>query len=192
MTFRAFISADLEAPPALHDLARELRGTGAPLKLVDLGILHLTMKFLGDTPEKMVEGIVAGMTSAVAGEGTIAIRLRGAGALPNLTRMNVVYVGVEEGGRLVRIAQRLDAELARRGFPPEGRPWLSHATVARVKGRGGEEALRRVITAHTASDFGTQEIASIRLKRSVLGREGPSYGDVAVIPLAPDHPGPSV
>ena len=143
MTFRAFISADLEAPPALHDLARELRGTGAPLKLVDLGILHLTMKFLGDTPEKMVEGIVAGMTSAVAGEGTIAIRLRGAGALPNLTRMNVVYVGVEEGGRLVRIAQRLDAELARRGFPPEGRPWLSHATVARVV-----DSVSRVLAKH--------------------------------------------
>jgi len=180
VTFRAFLSADLVAPPTLEGLARELRATKAPVKLVDLSTLHLTLKFLGDTPEASVDGLVSGMATAVAGEGPFEARLRGIGALPDPRRVNVIYVGVEDGGRLAGIVRKLEEVLSRQGFPTERRPWLPHATIARVKGGAQADALRRVIEAHAEDDFGTQTLTAIRLKKSVLSVGGPTYSDVAV------------
>jgi len=183
VTFRAFLSADLVAPPTLEGVARELRATKAPVKLVDLSTLHLTLKFLGDTPEAAVEAIAAAMAAAVNGEATIDLALRGAGALPSLSRINVVYVDVEDGGRLAGIARKLEDELERQGFPRSDRPFLAHATVARVKGGANKDALGRVIERHVATEFGTKRVEAIRLKKSVLSGTGPTYSDMAVAPL---------
>lgn len=183
MTFRAFLSADLVVPVALEGVARELQSTRAPIKLVDLHTLHLTLKFLGETPEASVDGIVSGMVAAVAGQGPFEARLRRIGALPNPRRINVIYVAVEDGGRLAKIVHTLEEVLSRQGFPTERRPWLSHATIARVKGDAQADALRRVIEAHAEDDFGTQTLTAIRLKKSVLSSTGPTYSDVAVTPL---------
>ena len=183
MAFRAFLSADLGATPELRGFAEDLRATQAPLKVVNIETLHLTLKFLGDTPEAAVEAIAAAMAAAVNGEATIDLALRGAGALPSLSRINVVYVAVEDDGRLAGIARKLEEEMEHRDFQRSDRPFLAHATVARVKGGANKDALRRVIERHVATEFGTRRVDALRLKKSVLSGTGPTYSDVAVAPL---------
>ena len=52
MPFRAFVSADFGALPKVAVFAGALQDSGGQLKLVDLDLLHTTLKFLGDTDEK--------------------------------------------------------------------------------------------------------------------------------------------
>src|SRR3989304_1993443 len=57
MRFRGFIAADLPTTDRLEPLVRELRTSGAPLKLVATGQLHATLKVLGDTEEGTAGGV---------------------------------------------------------------------------------------------------------------------------------------
>lgn len=183
MTFRAFICVDLAVNEAVREFAEALRRSRAPLKLVDLTMLHLTLKFLGDTPESAVEGIVAAMEESVSGEAPFDLRLGGTGVFPGEHRINVVWVGVEDGGRLGRIAARLESGMARRGFPPEDREFQGHVTIGRVKGPQEREVLLAAVKARAAVDFGTRRVVSLHLKKSVLSAQGPSYSDIGVVRL---------
>ena len=178
MAFRAFISADLPRLDRLEPLMAELRASGAPLKLVKLEQVHLTLKFLGDTEEALVPRIVEGMRRSVAGVAPFAIRVRGTGAFPNLRRMRVLWVGLEGGQPLVEIARRLEAEVEPLGYPREGRDFSPHVTLARVREGGDLDAARRVLEAHAGDAYGEFPVDRIRLKKSVLTPQGPIYSTV--------------
>src|SRR2546426_9910644 len=75
-------------------LAKEMRRTGAPLKIVDLARVHLTLKFLGETEEELVPKIVELMRASVAGIRPFMVRLVGTGAVPNPHRVNVLWGGM--------------------------------------------------------------------------------------------------
>src|SRR2546426_10127595 len=90
-------------------LAKEMRRTGAPLKIVDLARVHLTLKFLGETEEELVPKIVELMRASVAGIRPFMVRLVGTGAFPNLHRMNVLWGGMEGAAPLVEGPPRLQA-----------------------------------------------------------------------------------
>ena len=183
MAFRAFIAVDLPANATLETVARELRTSGAALKLADVRGLHLTLKFLGDTDEGRVPEVMAVLRQATAGLAPFRIRLRGMGAFPGVTRMNVVWVGVRDAEPLTRVAGILDEGLEALGFPREGRPWSPHATLARVKGGRNLDRVRQILQAHGDDDFGDLDVSRIVLKRSVLGPSGAEYSDVGAVDL---------
>lgn len=183
MAFRGFVAVDLAPSEALVALMRELRTSGASLKIVEPDRLHVTLKFLGDTEEGLVSEIVATIRSAVEGTLPFVVRLKGSGAFPNLSRMNVVWVGLEGADPLARIAERLESSLQGLGFRPEGRPWSAHMTIARVKGGRNLDRVRQILQAHVASEFGEGRVEAVRLKKSVLTPEGPVYSTVEEIPL---------
>ncbi|PJB20891.1 MAG: RNA 2',3'-cyclic phosphodiesterase, partial [Euryarchaeota archaeon CG_4_9_14_3_um_filter_38_12] len=54
---RAFISADIGALPGIVKVLDDLKNTDADLKLVEPENIHLTLKFLGEIDEKMVDEI---------------------------------------------------------------------------------------------------------------------------------------
>jgi 2'-5' RNA ligase len=183
MAFRAFISMDLPELETLKALGEELRRTGAALKIVDLRQVHLTLKFLGDTEEALAPRIVEAVRASVAGIRPFTVRLVGTGAFPNLRRMNVVWVGMEGAEPLVAIARRLEAGMELLGYPREGRDFSAHVTVARVKGPGGVDEVRRVLEARARDPFGEVLVDRVRLKKSVLTPAGPVYSTVQEVPL---------
>ncbi len=184
MAFRAFISADLPRLDRLEPVMAELRASGAPLKLVKLEQVHLTLKFLGDTEEALVPRLVEAMRRSAEGIAPFTVRVAGTGAFPNLRRMRVLWVGLEGGQPLVEIARRLEAETEPLGYPREGRDFSPHVTLARVREGGGNlDAARRILEAHAADAYGEFPVDRIRLKKSVLTPQGPIYSTVEEVLL---------
>lgn len=183
VAFRGFIAVEVPPGSGLESIAKELRTSGASLKIADTDHLHVTLKFLGDTEEGLVPEIVETIRRAVAGTPPFAVRLRGAGAFPNLSRMNVVWVGLENAEPLARIAERLESSLQALGFRPEGRPWSAHVTIARVKGGRNLDRVRQILHAHADEEFGECRVDAVLLKKSVLTPDGPVYSTVQEIPL---------
>lgn len=181
--FRAFISADFGHFPRVDAFSDALRAAEGQLKLVDLALLHTTLKFLGDTDEARVPEIVAVMEASVKGVAPPTIVLRGAGAFPSPRRINVVWIGLEGAQPLAAIAAKLDQGLAPLGIRPEGRAWQPHVTVARAKGPRNADRVREAIEAHADEAFGTAQVDRIRLKRSVLMPRGPEYTTVVEVPF---------
>ena len=132
MPFRAFISADLGRFPQVEAFHRALRDADGQLKLVDLELLHTTLKFLGDTDEALVPEIVQAIERATHGVPPVAVALRGTGVFPSPRRISVVWVGLEGAEALAGIAAKLERECEALGFRPERRRWEPHVTVARV------------------------------------------------------------
>lgn len=183
MAFRAFIAVDVPPSPAVEGIAKELRTSGGSLKVVDPGRLHATLKFLGDTEEGLAPEIVESIRRAAAGTPPFTVRLRGTGAFPSPSRMNVLWIGLEDAEPLARIAERLESSLQALGFRPEGRPWSAHVTIARVKGGRNLDRVRQILQAHADDLLGEFVVDAILLKKSVLKPDGPEYSTVERVPL---------
>jgi 2'-5' RNA ligase len=178
MTFRAFISVDLEPQAKLIEFWESLKGTNAPLKLVNLDIIHMTLKFLVDTEEGLVDDIEQIMKESVSEIEPFEVQLKGTGAFPNLNYIKVVWVGLEGADPLIEISKTLDRGVTKFGFKREKRGFRPHVTVARVKGPKNKNVLADVIQLYEDVDFGVKKVDNIRLKKSVLHREGPTYSTV--------------
>ena len=183
MKFRAFISADISPNDRLAGLLEELRRSSSQLKVVKPSILHVTLKFLGDTEDAMVEEITEIMKRSAQDIGTFSLKLRGMGAFPSLSNMRVVWVGIEDGRELAVLAERLDGSLEQLGVRRDKRTFRPHLTVARAKGTIGGGAVQDIVAANTATDYGEYTIDRVTLKKSVLTPQGPIYSDVRSVQL---------
>ena len=183
LKFRAFVSVDISPSEALVALLDQLREGDPKLKVVKSSNLHVTLKFLGDTDEGMVEDIVRTIEESVKGVGPFSVRLQGMGAFPSLSNIRVVWVGIEDGRWLAEMADTIDDSFAQLGFKREKRAFRPHLTVARARGTAGD-VVGDIIAANTATDYGEYRIDRVALKKSVLTPHGPIYSDVRTVALS--------
>jgi 2'-5' RNA ligase len=184
LKFRAFISADIVPNEALGSLLRELAMSRADLKVVRPELLHITLKFLGDTDEALVEEIGSGIEKAAEGVGPFTMRLVGMGAFPSMSNIRVVWVGIEDGNALGQIASRLDTVMAPLGFERDKRGFKPHLTIARARSERNIAKVQDIIRANAATEYGEYSVDRILLKRSVLCPEGPTYSVVREVLLS--------
>ena len=183
MPFRAFISVDLDRFGPVKHLVDEIRAASPAMKAVNVDLMHLTLKFLGDTQESLVPSIVSIMQDGFQGVEPFKIRLVGTGAFPNLDYMRVLWIGLEDNGILAPIAQKIDVGLGKFGFDREERPFSPHVTIGRMKGAQGKDKLKAILNQHGSEVFSEQQVTSIRLKKSVLSPQGPTYTTVEEVRL---------
>ena len=183
MKFRAFISADIVPNEALGSLLRELAMSRADLKVVRPELLHVTLKFLGDTEEGLVEEIASAVEKSTEGVGGFKMRLVGMGAFPSMSNIRVVWVGIEDGDMLGQIASRLDALMSPLGFARDQKGFKPHLTLARARSGRDIARVQEMIRANAATEYGEYAVDRILLKKSVLSPEGPRYSVVREVPL---------
>jgi RNA 2',3'-cyclic 3'-phosphodiesterase len=174
---RSFVSIDLDDEKVLsqvESIMSSMLSLGGDLKPVERENIHLTLKFLGNVSTTKLDEIKSALTEVTLPP--FSLEIRGAGAFPNLKRMNVIWVGVGEGWSQVElIFEQTEKLLHQLGFSRETRPFSPHITVARVKsGRKRDEIA--AFLGHLADEsFGTFPVESIRLKQSILSPSGPKY-----------------
>lgn len=178
MRFRAFIAVEIDPSERLLALFRELAQSRADLKLVKPEQMHITLKFLGDTEEALAEDILSGIRSSAAGIGPFSMRLVGMGAFPSLSNIRVVWVGIEGGKLLGRIADKLDENLRTLGFERDKKGFVPHLTLARTRSPRNMANVQEIIRNNAATDFGEYAVDRVLLKKSVLSPHGPTYSVV--------------
>ena len=178
MKFRGFISADIEPSESLASLLRELARSRADLKIVKPELLHVTLKFLSDTGEELVEQISARIVEATSEVAPFRIRLLGMGAFPSMSNIRVVWVGIEDGRPLQEIASKLDLSLKDLGFERDKKGFVPHLTLARTRSGRNMANLQEIIRSNAATDYGEYLMDRVLLKKSVLSPQGPTYSNV--------------
>jgi len=159
------------------------RAYGQP-RWVRVDGLHLTLRFLGATPDERQGDVAAAVTAASAGVGPFRVALSGGGCFPNPIQPRVLWMGIVEGVEpLAAMVRRLDEALLPLGWPPETRPFAPHLTLARTDGvPGADEKARRLVEAARGISL-SWEAGSIVLYRSVLGRGPARYEALATASL---------
>ncbi len=155
----------------------DVRGPGQP-RWVRVDGLHLTLRFLGATPDGRVGELAAALASAAQGVAPFRVELGGGGAFPDARRPRVLWIGIGAGApELGALARRLDGELERLGWPPDRRPFAAHLTLARTDGvAGADEKAARLIELGRGVRLGWMA-DSLVLYKSLLGH-GPTRYEV--------------
>jgi 2'-5' RNA ligase len=166
-TLRTFIAIELdgELKDDLGRLQDRLRSQMAPrsVRWVRLGAMHLTLKFLGDTPLDKVEEVKVALAQAAAEVSPFTFALAGLGCFPNTRRPRVIWVGLQEvTGALVRLRDAIEAHVSPLGFPTESRPFKPHLTLGRVQRYASKSEVREIGQVVAASVAGIQDEMTVR------------------------------
>jgi RNA 2',3'-cyclic 3'-phosphodiesterase len=146
---------------------------------------HLTLKFLGEVPDEVVNRLRPLVRAAVAPCAPFSVELRGVGAFPDPARPRVVWAGVGSGAdELAELAKRVDEAVAIAGIPSETRPFTAHVTILRVRGTRDLDRARRWLTEGADRAFGRAEVREVVLNSSELRPEGAIHRALDRFPLA--------
>ena len=155
------------------------RGPGQP-RWVRVDDLHLTLRFLGATPDERQAEIASALATAAAGVAPFRIVLSGGGAFPNASAPRVLWIGIAEGtDHLAGLVERLNGGLAPLGWPAETRPFTPHLTLARTDGVAGADDRAHVLTEAARDLQLTWQADRIVLYKTLVGRGPVHYQSLA-------------
>ncbi|HYQ48056.1 MAG TPA: RNA 2',3'-cyclic phosphodiesterase, partial [Thermodesulfovibrionales bacterium] len=105
MSIRCFISVNLpdDTKAVINSSVAELRKTGADVKWVSAENIHLTLKFLGNTDEQLIDRISDALSKKLSHYQTFYITISGVGCFPTEKRPRVIWVGIEDADPLADI-----------------------------------------------------------------------------------------
>lgn len=170
----------LELSPPVTAAAEEAI---APLRTLEPGLSwtvaerrHLTLKFIGDGDDALVERLIPAIDGVAARHRPTAMRLEGVGAFPSFRKARVLWIGVEGEPRLELLHHDLELACADAGVEVEGRAFRPHVTIARVRAPLDVERARALARAARRIPFSaTQDVTAITLFDSVLAPSGARY-----------------
>ena len=133
--------------------------------------LHLTLRFLGDTPEDQLAPLSRALDAIAAGIPSFALELGAAGAFPDVQQARVLWIGlVDADRRLRRLRNQVEAAVRGLGWKREGRPFAPHLTLARLRKPARLPAGGWIETVPRCR-FSVKEIALIRSTLKPAGAE---------------------
>ncbi|NPA49541.1 MAG: RNA 2',3'-cyclic phosphodiesterase [Thermodesulfobacteria bacterium] len=183
------ISLPVDIRERLAGIQKELAKTGADVRWVRPEGIHLTLKFLGEVPENLIDKIAEAAQEAVRESGLKALHLgvKGLGSFPPHRAPRVIWTGLSGDLKELALLQRLlEEKLAHLGFEPEKRPFVPHLTLGRVKSTRKKEALLKEISLRREEEIVPERhfvVSEIVLYRSTLHPRGAIYTPVRRLPF---------
>lgn len=190
---RLFVGVALpeEATAAVREVVETVRAMPLPngardVRWVRLDGLHLTLRFLGPTPEALLPPTIAAVeTVAADAAGPITIELSGTGTFPSGRRPRTLWIGIDDGvAALAALAAQTESALVGVGWPPDDRPFRPHLTLARSDG----VAVGPLVAGRLAAAMGDRRIRAtidrVGLFESVTGGGPARYEPVTIRNLA--------
>jgi len=186
MDLRCFIAIEIPAPVRreITEMADILKKYDADIKWVSVENLHVTLKFLGSTPDKSAPEIRDSLLKMVSSFRPFYIKIVGTGLFPNRKFPRVIWVGVDNGEALLKLAADIDVSMSLLGYKKEEREFKPHLTLGRVRSREGLTSIVNELDNFKDKEFGLFTVDRIKLMRSELKPKGPEYSCLYEVPFA--------
>ena len=185
---RTFLAIDLplDVRESIVKNQQELQGQLPAASWVRPHALHVTLKFLGDTPDDQIEAIRDSATLGLKEIMSFSIELQGFGVFPHCKAPRIFWIGITSGNeQILAVAANVDEALIPLGFPKEGKPFHPHVTLARIKKdhqRFGQ-ALNQKEMLTRSMRFGPVIVERVTLFKSDLRPTGSVYTHIWDIPF---------
>lgn len=175
---RVFIAIELpdKIKKELALIQGRMKPTPNKIKWVEPSSLHITLKFLGEIKEEILQNVFRTVEEVAAEFLPFYIEIKGAGTFPDNSNPRVIWMGIEEGAsQLSLLARQLEEKLSREGFPPEKRKWVPHLTLGRVKHLRDREDMKKIINQEQETSGGRVKVEKITVMQSRLTPQGAIY-----------------
>jgi RNA 2',3'-cyclic 3'-phosphodiesterase len=94
---------------------------------------HLTIAFLGEQPESLIDILSENLAPAVAGVPRFEAKLHSCGFFPNPRRARVGWIGLEPESGFAAVATAVRDTVSRSGVALDGAEFKAHLTLMRIK-----------------------------------------------------------
>src|SRR5262245_23244507 len=190
---RAFLAVNLSEPlrtnlTKIHSELKQRLGNELSKHLrvswVQPASLHLTVKFLGDIDEQLIEPMQKALENVLSSHRAIEIPLDRLGVFPRLQQARVLWVGPlevweksQDAARLASLHRAVDDCCSSLNLAPDTRPLSPHLTLARIKegGRDFGQILARSGLMDKPVSAGSMMVDAIHLMKSELKPTGSVY-----------------
>ncbi|MFQ6674994.1 MAG: RNA 2',3'-cyclic phosphodiesterase [Fidelibacterota bacterium] len=184
---RTFLAVEL--PNEVKRTARYLHTTvqarPGVVKWLKSANIHLTLRFLGPTPEEEVSRINDAMARVIKDHTDFTLRIEGTGVFPRRERPRVLWMGVDgEVESLNEMVADINRALDGLGYPPEEREYVPHVTIGRIR-------YPQKVTPDVSDFLNSKyrsivcEVHKVTFFQSDLVPGGPIYSVLGVHELAP-------
>lgn len=191
---RLFVAVELDES-CKRELSRAQRSLARYDRVVRWTLveqMHLTLKFLGDTPDEQLADICDALHAACDISSPLEIELSGAGCFPPRGLVRVLWIGVGGTIETLRSLHRsIETRLERVGVAPDGRAYQPHLTLGRARGVDRDDGLRRAVQQLSVAPD-RQMIESVALMESQLTGRGAVHRRIGHWPLVGSAEAPDV
>jgi 2'-5' RNA ligase len=185
MYLRCFIA--IEIPESIKKYISELIDTlkkyNTDIKWVTRENLHITLKFLGNTPEILLPKIRESLINIVLSYKSFYIKIYATGVFPNKKYPRVIWVGIEDLVILNKLKKDIEDSMVLLGYQKEEKEFNPHLTLGRVRSQKGILNLVNELDNFKERDFGYANVKSIKLMKSELKPKGAEYSCLYEIPF---------
>jgi 2'-5' RNA ligase len=146
--------------------------------------MHLTLRFIGQTPQELIEPV----RQSLRGVGGKAFRLTVAGlGLFQQRGGGILWAGLQDEPALCELKRRVDDSLrSGAGLDLEDGSFSPHLTLSRLRKPASQE-LKNLVQTKAAEEFGEFPVTAFTLFRSFLRPTGAIHEPVETYPLAGEH-----
>jgi RNA 2',3'-cyclic 3'-phosphodiesterase len=141
---------------------------------VDIENLHLTLKFLGNVTEEILE-FVKSELKTIQPVHPFKFQIDGIHLLKDIHTPRIIYSKIEAGQELLDLANKIDNCLDKLDLFKREKKFLPHLTLGRVKFIKGKENLELVLHDLRNIYFQQVECSEFHLYESILTPSGPIY-----------------
>jgi 2'-5' RNA ligase len=177
-SWRCFIAAEISEEVRDHAarLQSRLRRANADVSFPDPKKMHLTVVFLGDTLTGKIEPLKKAIESAVAHVPKFDLKFGGLGFFGPPRHPRVLWAGFAgPSEELLRLNEKLLANISELGFSIEKRAFRPHLTLGRIRSARGLAGLTAAVESLKETALGCSHVERVVLMRSHLDRPEASY-----------------
>jgi 2'-5' RNA ligase len=136
---------------------------------------HITLYFLGDTPDEKVELLQNLIEQSFREVQSFPAKLEGVGVFPGRRDPNVLWLGLNSLQTILPAHQQLGELLQQNGFSFDKKPLKPHLTIARMKFLADKAIIDTLVNDYGQTVFDTVNINKAVLFESLLTPQGPIY-----------------
>jgi 2'-5' RNA ligase len=145
--------------------------------------IHLTLKFLGSTPDALLPDIRESLSKILSSYKPFYIRIYGTGVFPNRKYPRVIWTGIDDSEILNKMKGDIEQAMALFGFQKEDREFNPHLTLGRVHSSKGVMNIVNELDNYKTMEFGMLHVDHIKLMKSDLKPKGAVYTCLNDLPL---------
>lgn len=148
---------------------------------------HLTVAFLADVPERVLDELEERLTSAAERRTPIRLRVAGGGAFPDPARAKVLWAGLEgDLDELGRLAAGARAAAVKSGAEVDGTRFRAHLTLARLGARREVSNWVRLLDGYAGPEWLADELTLVQSHLGEGQRGRPRHEVLGVFGIGAD------
>lgn len=182
---RLFVAIHIRPSEKLIHAIRKIKDnlSDDQIKWVNEDLLHITLKFMGETPDKEIDQIIHRLKKSVAGFSSFDFQISGFGYFGNSKFPRVLWLGIDAPENLQMLYQNIQKALKNYGPAEKKELFKPHLTIGRVRNFKSVTALFETEAEFADTVFQNITVKEIILYESFLKPDGPVHSVLEKVSL---------